>query len=142
MGNKKRSYGSLTPSSPSTVRPSHAQASPQQQRASKQPRTGYDTQPTHARPGSSQIEAILIDDDDDDGGDDASQEVQDASQSYNETEMSWVLYGEMDAKIVGVRYYTGEATVGELALARREPNNPYDSRLVSGLAVQNDRFVV
>jgi SWI/SNF-related matrix-associated actin-dependent regulator of chromatin subfamily A3 len=36
-------------------------------------------------------------------------------------------YGSLDAKIVGVRFYTGFATVGERITIKREPSNPYDS---------------
>ncbi|KAK3936758.1 putative SWI/SNF-related matrix-associated actin-dependent regulator of chromatin subfamily A member 3-like 1 [Diplogelasinospora grovesii] len=39
-------------------------------------------------------------------------------------------YGHMDGKIVGVRYYNGLATYGELVLCRREPTNPYDSNAI------------
>jgi SWI/SNF-related matrix-associated actin-dependent regulator of chromatin subfamily A3 len=37
-----------------------------------------------------------------------------------------MLYGVMHGKIVGVRYYNGYATVGEMVVVRREPNNQYD----------------
>ena len=36
-------------------------------------------------------------------------------------------YGSLDTKIVGVRFYTGFATVGERITIKREPSNPYDS---------------
>lgn len=42
--------------------------------------------------------------------------------------MSYVLYGAINTKIVGVRYYNGHANVGEIAVPRREPNNQYDSK--------------
>jgi len=32
--------------------------------------------------------------------------------------------GSLSAKIVGVRYYNGIATVGEIIILNREPNNP------------------
>ncbi|KAI4716965.1 SNF2 family DNA-dependent ATPase domain-containing protein [Aureobasidium sp. EXF-10727] len=35
-------------------------------------------------------------------------------------------YGSLDTKIVGVRFYTGFATVGERITIKREPSNPYD----------------
>lgn len=35
-------------------------------------------------------------------------------------------YGTVDTKIVGVRFYTGFATVGERITIKREPSNPYD----------------
>ena len=36
------------------------------------------------------------------------------------------LYGTVNTKIVGVRYYNGRASIGELVVVRREPGNPYD----------------
>jgi SWI/SNF-related matrix-associated actin-dependent regulator of chromatin subfamily A3 len=44
------------------------------------------------------------------------------------------LYGTMDNKIVGVRYYDGIVTPGESILCRREPNNAYD---VNAVRVEN-----
>lgn len=40
------------------------------------------------------------------------------------------LYGSLDNKIVGVRYYNGIATPGELVILRREPSNMYDRNAV------------
>ncbi|KEY71515.1 hypothetical protein S7711_03581 [Stachybotrys chartarum IBT 7711] len=40
------------------------------------------------------------------------------------------LYGTFDGKIVGVRYYDGVATLGEVVLCRREPGNMYDSNAI------------
>ncbi|KAI4842603.1 SNF2 family DNA-dependent ATPase domain-containing protein [Aureobasidium sp. EXF-8845] len=39
-------------------------------------------------------------------------------------------YGSLDTKIVGVRFYTGFATVGERITIKREPSNPYDSNAI------------
>ncbi|KAG9807311.1 hypothetical protein KCU77_g21446, partial [Aureobasidium melanogenum] len=39
-------------------------------------------------------------------------------------------YGSLDTKIVGVRYYTGFATVGERITIKREPSNPYDPNAI------------
>jgi hypothetical protein len=36
-------------------------------------------------------------------------------------------YGSLDTKCVGVRFYTGFATIGERITIKREPTNPYDS---------------
>lgn len=94
-------------------------------RAPKSARTSYHSQPSRAAPGSSQYAPLVIDDEVDE--DDASQEVQDPSQSFGETDMSYVLYGVISTKIVGVRYYNGHANVGEIAIPRREPHNQYDS---------------
>ncbi|KAJ9657626.1 hypothetical protein H2198_004154, partial [Neophaeococcomyces mojaviensis] len=40
------------------------------------------------------------------------------------------LYGIMNTKIVGVRFYTGHASVGEYVIIRREPQNPYDRNAI------------
>lgn len=71
-----------------------------------------------------QQDAVFMDDD---AGDyDASQDAPDATQGYNEQQYDYGLFGAMDGKIVGVRYYSGYATVGEVVLCRREPHNQYD----------------
>lgn len=74
--------------------------------------------------GNSQHDPVFIDDDDEDN--DASQEVPGSSQGCNEQQYSWTLYGTMHTKVVGVRYYSGYATMGEMATPRREPSNQYD----------------
>lgn len=43
---------------------------------------------------------------------------------------SSMLYGNVNTKIVGVRYYRGHATYGEHVILRREPGNPYDSNAI------------
>ncbi|KIX09936.1 uncharacterized protein Z518_01017 [Rhinocladiella mackenziei CBS 650.93] len=40
------------------------------------------------------------------------------------------LYGILHTKIVGCRFYDGQATVGEYVRVRREPGNPYDSNAI------------
>lgn len=39
-------------------------------------------------------------------------------------------YGDVDTKIVGIRYYRGFASKGEVILIRREPRNPYDGNAI------------
>ncbi|KAH7328114.1 SNF2 family N-terminal domain-containing protein [Stachybotrys elegans] len=39
-------------------------------------------------------------------------------------------YGSLESKIVGVQYYDGEATPGEVVLSRREPTNKYDHNAI------------
>jgi SWI/SNF-related matrix-associated actin-dependent regulator of chromatin subfamily A3 len=56
----------------------------------------------------------VIDDDDDE--DDGSQEAPDASQNYNEAEFSYVMYGKWENKVVGCRFYSGMATMGEIVM--------------------------
>lgn len=38
--------------------------------------------------------------------------------------------GDLHTRIVGVRYYTGHATIGEHVVLKREPGNPYDSNAI------------
>lgn len=40
------------------------------------------------------------------------------------------LYGAINTDIVGVRYYNGQVSPGEYAIAKREPNNPYDRNAI------------
>ena len=90
-------------------------------RASKQARSAINQRTAS---GSSQTDAIYVDDEEED----ASQDAPDATQGYNEREYSYGPYGAMHTKIVGVRYYNGYATVGEMVMCRREPQNPYDRK--------------
>lgn len=39
-------------------------------------------------------------------------------------------YGDVDTKIVGIQYYRGFASTGEVILIRREPRNPYDAHAI------------
>lgn len=43
---------------------------------------------------------------------------------------NYMLYGILNTKIVGCRFYHGTATVGEYVRVRREPGNPYDSNAI------------
>ncbi|PSR78515.1 RAD5-like protein [Coniella lustricola] len=43
---------------------------------------------------------------------------------------AYQLYGKLDNKIVGCRYYTGLVTAGEIVVLRREPRNQYDKNAV------------
>ncbi|KAF2280728.1 uncharacterized protein EI97DRAFT_428835 [Westerdykella ornata] len=106
-----------------------------QERQPKQARTA-----SNSCAGSSQANPYTIDDDEDEGEDDGSQEVPDATQDYNEAATRWGLYGILPIKIVGVRYYRGYATVGELVILRREPQNPYDSNAIQVLNVHREQI--
>ncbi|KAF1971405.1 hypothetical protein BU23DRAFT_555945 [Bimuria novae-zelandiae CBS 107.79] len=137
MAGRKRphsnNYGH-TSQGASSSRTHSSQAS--SQRGSKSARTSY-SQSAHTQSGSSRHDPVVIDDQDDDDYDDASQEVQESSQSFGDTDMSYVLYGVWDTKIVGVRYYDGHATVGEIAIPRREPHNQYDRNAIQVLNVNH-----
>ena len=41
---------------------------------------------------------------------------------------------------MGVRFYTGYATIGEYVVVRREPSNPYDSNALRVENVQRDQI--
>ncbi|KAI0204912.1 SNF2 family N-terminal domain-containing protein [Astrocystis sublimbata] len=57
--------------------------------------------------------------------------LDDLSQIADDPESSPLeLYGTMDNKIVGVRFYNGIVTPGESILCIREPGNPYDRNAV------------
>jgi SWI/SNF-related matrix-associated actin-dependent regulator of chromatin subfamily A3 len=118
-------------------RRAQAASSQAQTHAPKQARTTYDSRAS----GSSQHEPLVIESDDDDGNEeDASQNEPDSTQGPSEQEYSYSLYGALHNKIVGVRYYSGYATVGEMVICRREPNNPYDSNAIRVLNVQGDQI--
>ncbi|KAJ9382898.1 hypothetical protein DTO063F5_5417 [Paecilomyces variotii] len=72
-------------------------------------------------------QASLEDEDDDAGAVElipGSQGFEDAT--YSECQ----LYDNLPTKIVGVRYYRGQATVGEHVILKREPGNPYDRNAI------------
>ncbi|KAH6856961.1 RAD5-like protein [Chaetomium sp. MPI-CAGE-AT-0009] len=54
--------------------------------------------------------------------------TQDLTQSDDEPQRE--LYGSFDGKIVGVRYYNGMATAGEVVICTREPSNQYDPNAI------------
>ena len=53
---------------------------------------------------------------------------------------SFELYGTLNTKVVGIRYYTGYATVGEFVLIRRDSHNQYDSNAIRVDNVQGDQI--
>ncbi|OJD35014.1 snf2 family helicase [Diplodia corticola] len=68
-------------------------------------------------------------------------DVVDPSQEYNDRAfIQYMLYGTLNAKIVGVRYYNGYATIGEMVMLRREPHNPYDGNAIRVLNVQEQQI--
>jgi SWI/SNF-related matrix-associated actin-dependent regulator of chromatin subfamily A3 len=50
------------------------------------------------------------------------------------------LYGIFNTKIVGIRFYSGRATLGEYVVVKREPRNPYDSNAVRINNVMGDQI--
>ena len=61
--------------------------------------------------------------------DNAGEDIIDLSQDVDEV-AGWLCVGAIEAKIVGIRYYDGYATVGEQVMVKREPGNPYDSNAI------------
>ncbi|KAE8150403.1 SNF2 family helicase [Aspergillus avenaceus] len=53
-----------------------------------------------------------------------------ASQAPDDAAANAMLYGKINTKIVGVRFYDGYATLGEHVVLRREPRNQYDSNAI------------
>lgn len=98
---------------------SRGQNGSSQGRPSKQARTsgGY------TGTSGSQADPFLIDDDEDDSDENAT--------DPHEAESQYQLYGSMASKIVGVRYYRGNADVGEFIIVRREPQNQYDGQFLN-----------
>ncbi|KAK4130663.1 RAD5-like protein [Trichocladium antarcticum] len=50
--------------------------------------------------------------------------------TQNDDGPSLELYGSLESKIVGVRYYTGMATTGEVVVCKRDPSNQYDGNAI------------
>jgi SWI/SNF-related matrix-associated actin-dependent regulator of chromatin subfamily A3 len=48
--------------------------------------------------------------------------------------------GTLMTKVVGVQYYSGFATIGEMVLLRREPSNHYDRNAIRALNVRQDQI--
>jgi SWI/SNF-related matrix-associated actin-dependent regulator of chromatin subfamily A3 len=71
--------------------------------------------------------------------DNEDQEVIELSQD-NEEANGWLCIGAVNAKVVGLRYYSGFATVGEVVMVRREPSNPYDSNAIRVNNVQGNQI--
>jgi SWI/SNF-related matrix-associated actin-dependent regulator of chromatin subfamily A3 len=86
-----------------------------------------------APPGSSQSQAIPLDSDYD--SDDGLADAPEATQNYNTS--SFEIYGVLHSKIVGVRFYSGVASIGEMVVLRREPQNRYDSNAIQVLNVRH-----
>lgn len=114
-------------------RPSSQTAQSSKSRPPKHARTSDSRHPTNPSPrssyqGSSQAYPYALDDDEDE--EDGAAEAPELSQNYNDVAFRYERYGVLATKIVGVRYYSGVATVGEMVVLQREPHNPYDSNAI------------
>ncbi|KAF1945397.1 hypothetical protein EJ02DRAFT_369849 [Clathrospora elynae] len=128
----KRQYEAIDLTGDGSPSNSSSQAPASSSRAPKQPRTAYNQNQHTTSYGLSQADAIFVDEDEDE--DDASQEVPDSTQGYSQQQYDFVLYGGLQSKIVGIQYYNGYATTGEMVVLRREPHNRYD---VNAIRVDN-----
>ncbi|KAL4909429.1 hypothetical protein BDW74DRAFT_80961 [Aspergillus multicolor] len=76
----------------------------------------------------SQAAQVSLDEDEDDAAAaDLLQGTQVVDDSADTTQMH---YGDLNTKIVGVRYYRGQATIGEHVVLKREPSNQYDRNAI------------
>ena len=100
-------------------RADHRTLNPDRSLNSSEARSVFAGQPTQAQ--RDQWAA----DGDEAGIDDLIASTQDGD--MNDTDDMLELYGTLQTKIVGVRFYHGHATIGEHVIIRREPTNPYDS---------------
>jgi SWI/SNF-related matrix-associated actin-dependent regulator of chromatin subfamily A3 len=64
----------------------------------------------------------------------------DLSQSFDSYISSLILYGVLDTKIVGCRFYNGYVTIGEMVMLQREPSNPYDNNAIKVLNVRGEQI--
>ena len=87
-------------------------------------------------PASQSVDAAESEDDENDARE-VINFTQDAGNTGNET---FELYGNLNTKIVGIRYYNGYATVGEHVVYRREPGNPYDRNAIRTDNVQGTQI--
>ena len=62
--------------------------------------------------------------------DDIRQEIDLEEDFDDDVYANYQLYGIMNTKIVGCRFYGGRCVVGEYVKVRREPSNPYDTNAI------------
>ncbi|KAL4870522.1 hypothetical protein BDV12DRAFT_165761 [Aspergillus spectabilis] len=75
----------------------------------------------------SQASQVSLEDEDDAVAADVVQGSQEGDEASDTTQLH---YGDLNTKIVGVRYYRGQATIGEHVVLRREPRNQYDRNAI------------
>ncbi|KAL4788063.1 SNF2 family N-terminal domain-containing protein [Aspergillus varians] len=76
----------------------------------------------------SQASQVSLDEDEDDAG--AADLVQGSQVVDDSSDTTQLHYGDLNTKIVGVRYYRGQATIGEHVVLKREPHNQYDRNAI------------
>ncbi|KAL5043945.1 hypothetical protein BDW71DRAFT_216068 [Aspergillus fruticulosus] len=76
----------------------------------------------------SQASQVSLEEDEDDAA--AADLLQGGQGVDDSSETTQLHYGDLNTKIVGVRYYRGTATIGEHVVLKREPHNQYDRNAI------------
>ncbi|KAI9374923.1 SNF2 family N-terminal domain-containing protein [Aspergillus egyptiacus] len=75
----------------------------------------------------SQASQVSLNEDEDDA---VAADLIQGSQEGDDSGATQLHYGDLKTKIVGVRYYRGQATIGEHVVLKREPHNQYDRNAI------------
>ncbi|KAL5003162.1 SNF2 family N-terminal domain-containing protein [Aspergillus recurvatus] len=76
----------------------------------------------------SQASQVSLEEDEDDAA--AADLLQGSQVVDDSSDTTQLHYGDLNTKIVGVRYYRGTATIGEHVVLKREPHNQYDRNAI------------
>lgn len=71
---------------------------------------------------------------------DASGEIEITEDFDDDVYTGYELYGILNTKVVGIRFYNGRFGVGEYVKVKREPRNPYDRNAIRIDNVMNDQI--
>ncbi|KAK5459678.1 hypothetical protein LTS15_003807 [Exophiala xenobiotica] len=109
------------PTPPSSSQPNHSGSGSSQTYSTYTPSSGVQTHPREERDSwlSTQEQEAEI-----------ARELNLTEDFDDDVYENYQLYGILNTKIVGCRFYDGQATVGEYVKVRREPSNPYDSNAI------------
>jgi SWI/SNF-related matrix-associated actin-dependent regulator of chromatin subfamily A3 len=109
------------PTPPSSSQPNHSGSGSSQTYSTYTPSSGVQTHPREERDSwlSTQAQEAEI-----------ARELNLTEDFDDDVYENYQLYGILNTKIVGCRFYDGQATVGEYVKVRREPRNPYDSNAI------------
>ncbi|KAK5272304.1 hypothetical protein LTR99_010593 [Exophiala xenobiotica] len=109
------------PTPPSSSQPNHSGSGSSQTYSTYTPSSGVQTHPREERDSwlSTQAQEAEI-----------ARELNLTEDFDDDLYENYQLYGILNTKIVGCRFYDGQATVGEYVKVRREPSNPYDSNAI------------
>jgi SWI/SNF-related matrix-associated actin-dependent regulator of chromatin subfamily A3 len=62
------------------------------------------------------------------------------TEDFDDVYTGYELYGILNTKVVGIRFYNGRFGVGEYVKVKREPRNPYDRNAIRIDNVMNDQI--